>query len=243
MLIIAYGLLRLSSTLFGELRDVVFAKVAQRSIRQVALKVFRHLHTLSLRFHLERQTGGVSRDIERGTRGIDTILRFMLFNILPTLVELGLVSGILFLRYNIKFLTIILATILLYICFTLSFTEWRLRYRRIMNEAETRANQKSIDSLLNYETVKYFNNELYESQRYDENLQQLEKTSIKSSITLSALNAGQAIIIGTGVTWLMYFAAKGVAHHTMTVGDLVMVNAFMIQLAQPLNFLGYVYRE
>lgn len=243
MLLIAYGLLRLSSTLFAEMRDAIFAKVAQRSIRQVALKVFGHLHNLSLRFHLERQTGGVARDIERGTRGIDTLLRFMLFNILPTLVELGLVSTILFIHYNILFLLIILATIALYICFTLSFTEWRMRYRRTMNEAETRANQKSIDSLLNYETVKYFGNEEFEAKRYDENLQHWEKASIKSSTTLSALNAGQATIIGVGVTLLMYLAATGVVHHTMTVGDLVMVNAFMIQLAQPLNFLGYVYRE
>jgi ATP-binding cassette subfamily B protein len=242
-LVVGYGVLRLFSTLFGELRDAVFAKVSQRAIRRVALQVFNHLHCLSLRFHLDRQTGGVSRDIERGTRGIGFLLNFMLFNILPTLLEIGLVSAILFAKYNIWFAVITLSTLLAYVGFTLFVTEWRMVVRRSMNDLDSKANSHAIDSLLNYETVKYFGNEQYEARRYDENMQHWEIAAVRNTVSLAYLNAGQSFIVAVGVTALMLLAADGVVKGTMTVGDLVVVNVFMIQLYMPLHFLGYVYRE
>jgi len=239
----AYGLLRLGNSLFGELRDVVFVKVTQRSIRRVALKVFEHLHALSLRFHLERQTGGMSRDIERGAAGIRFLLNFMLFNILPTLLEIGFVAGILFLKYDPWFGIITLATLVVYVIFTLWVTEWRMIFRRTMNEMDSKANTRAIDSLLNYETVKYFGNEGYEARRYDETLQAWEKAAIRNQTSLSLLNVGQGAIIAVGVTILMLLAGYGVTSGKMTIGDLVLVNAFLIQLYMPLHFLGFVYRE
>ncbi|MGD9787946.1 MAG: ABC transporter ATP-binding protein/permease [Sulfuricellaceae bacterium] len=241
--LIAYGLTRFFSTFFGELRDMVFARVTQRAIRRVALKVFNHLHALSLRFHLERQTGGVSRDIERGSRGIQFLLNFMLFNILPTLVEIGLVAGILYSKYDISFTLVTLATLVLYVAFTLGITEWRMIFRRTMNDMDSKANTRAIDSLINFETVKYFGNEGYEARRYDEHLQSWEKAAVKNQVSLNALNSGQSLIIAVGVTLLMTLAADGVVKGTMTLGDLVLVNAFMLQLYSPLHFLGFVYRE
>jgi ATP-binding cassette subfamily B protein len=239
----AYGLLRLGNSLFGELRDVVFVKVTQRSIRRVALKVFEHLHALSLRFHLERQTGGVSRDIERGAAGIRFLLNFMLFNILPTLLEIGFVAGILFVKYDPWFGIVTLGTLAVYVVFTLWVTEWRMIFRRTMNEMDSKANTRAIDSLLNYETVKYFGNEGYEARRYDETLQAWEKAAIRNQTSLSILNVGQGFIIAAGVTVLMLLAGQGVTSGKMTIGDLVLVNAFLIQLYMPLHFLGFVYRE
>ena len=243
LLLVGYGALRLGNSLFGELRDAVFAKVLQRSIRRVALRVFQHLHNLALRFHLERQTGGMSRDIERGTAGIRFLLNFTLFNIVPTLFEIVLVSAILLVRYDPWYVIVTLATLAVYIVFTLLITEWRMIFRRTMNEMDSKANTKAIDSLLNYETVKYFNNEAYEARRYDETLQSWEKAAVRNQTSLSALNAGQAAIIGVGVTILMLMASNGVVTGTMTLGDLVLVNAFLIQLYMPLHFLGFVYRE
>ena len=242
-LIIGYGVLRLLSTVFGELRDAVFAKATQRAIRRVALQVFGHLHDLSLRFHLDRQTGGVSRDIERGTRGIGFLLNFMLFNILPTLLEIGLVAAILFSKYNIWFAVITFVTLLIYIAFTLFVTEWRMVVRRSMNDLDSKANSRAIDSLLNYETVKYFGNEQYEARRYDENMQRWEVAAVRNTTSLAYLNAGQSFIVAIGVTALMLLAADEVVKGTMTLGDLVLVNVFMIQLYMPLHFLGFVYRE
>jgi len=242
-LLVAYGLLRLGNSLFGELRDVVFAKVLQRSIRNVGLKVFEHLHALSLRFHLERQTGGISRDIERGAAGIRFLLNFMLFNILPTLLEIGLVTVILLVRYDAWFAIITLATLVTYIVFTLVVTEWRMIFRRTMNEMDSKANTRAIDSLLNYETVKYFNNEAWEAARYDETLQKWEKAAIRNQTSLSLLNVGQGAIIAAGVAGLMILASRGVISGAMTIGDLVLVNAFLIQLYMPMHFLGFVYRE
>ena len=242
-LLISYGALRFCSTLFGELRDAVFAKVTQRAIRRVANKVFVHLHTLSLRFHLERQTGGVSRDIERGSRGISFLLNFMLFNILPTLLEISLVLSILISKYDIWFSIIISLTLLAYIALTLVVTEWRMIFRRTMNNMDSKANTQAIDSLLNYETVKYFGNEAWEARRYDEHLQSWEKAAIRNQISLATLNAGQSTIIAVGVTLLMLLAANQVIEGRMTLGDLVLVNAFMLQLYMPLHFLGFVYRE
>lgn len=241
--LIAYGLLRLGNSLFGELRDVVFAKVTQRSIRRVALKVFEHLHNLSLRFHLERQTGGMSRDIERGTAGIRFLLNFMLFNILPTLLEIGFVAIILLVKYDPWFFFVTIATLVGYVVFTLIVTEWRMIFRRNMNEMDSKANTRAIDSLLNYETVKYFNNERFEAGRYDETLQSWEKAAVRNQTSLSFLNSGQGAIIAAGVTLLMFMAGRGVVQGTMTIGDLVLVNAFLIQLYMPLHFLGFVYRE
>ncbi|MSQ05319.1 MAG: ABC transporter ATP-binding protein/permease [Nitrosomonadaceae bacterium] len=243
LLLIGYGALRLCSTLFGELRDAVFAKVTQRAIRRVALKVFGHLHALSLRFHLERQTGGVSRDIERGTRGISFLLNFMLFNILPTLLEIGLVAVILLSKYDIWFSITIFSTLITYVVFTLFITEWRMIFRRTMNDMDSKANTRAIDSLLNYETVKYFGNETWEERRYDEHMQSWEIAAVHNQTSLAALNAGQSAIIAIGVTLLMLLAADGVVKGTMSLGDLVLVNAFMLQLYMPLHFLGFVYRE
>jgi ATP-binding cassette subfamily B protein len=243
LLLVGYGALRLGNALFSELRDVVFAKALQRSIRRVAMKVFAHLHELSLRFHLERQTGGVSRDIERGTAGIRFLLNFMLFNILPTLFEIGLVTAILLAKYDWRFAAVTFVTLVVYVVFTLLITEWRMIFRRTMNEMDSKANTKAIDSLLNYETVKYFGNEPWEAARYDETLQKWEKAAVRNQVSLSILNVGQAGIIAVGVTLLMLLAANGVVTGAMTIGDLVLVNAFLIQLYMPLHFLGFVYRE
>ncbi|HTN93448.1 MAG TPA: ABC transporter ATP-binding protein/permease [Gallionella sp.] len=242
-LIVGYGVLRLLSTLFGELRDAVFANVTQRAIRRVALKVFEHLHSLSLRFHLERQTGGVSRDIERGTRGIGFLLNFTLFNILPTLLEIGLVAAILLKKYSPWFAVITFVTLLIYIAFTLFITEWRMVVRRTMNDLDSKANTRAIDSLLNYETVKYFGNERYEADRYDHHMERWEAAAIRNQTSLALLNSVQSIVIAFGITALMLLAASQVVKGVMTVGDLVLVNVFMIQLYMPLHFLGFVYRE
>ncbi len=242
-LILGYGALRLMSTLFGELRDAVFAKVTQRAIRRVALQVFEHLHSLSLRFHLDRQTGGVSRDIDRGTRGIGFLLNFMLFNILPTLLEIALVAAILLKKYDPWFAGITFVTLIIYIGFTLFVTEWRMVVRRTMNELDSKANSRAIDSLLNYETVKYFGNEQYEARRYDHNMEHWETAAVRNQTSLAFLNAGQSVIIAVGITALMWLAADEVVKGTMTLGDLVLINVFMLQLYMPLHFLGFVYRE
>jgi ATP-binding cassette, subfamily B, heavy metal transporter len=242
-LLAAYGMLRMATTLFTELREFLFAKVTQRAVRSIALSVFRHLHALSLRFHLNRQTGGMTRDIERGTRGISTLVSFTLFNILPTLVEITLVLGYLVLKYDIWFSVITVVALVLYIGYTVAVTEWRTHFRRTMNDLDSKANTKAIDSLINYETVKYFGNEDYEARRYDEGLQRYEAAAVKSQGSLSILNTGQAIIIATAVTLILWRATQGVIDGTMTLGDLVLVNAFMIQLYIPLNFLGVIYRE
>ena len=241
--LLGYGLVRLSSAFFGELRDALFAKVTQRAIRRIALKVFRHLHNLSLRFHLERQTGGVSRDIERGARGISFLMTFMVFNVVPTLLEVVLVAVILLVLYDAAFAAITFFTIVVYIAFTLLVTEWRLKFRRQMNELDSRANTRAIDSLLNFETVKYFGNEDFEARRYDENLQSWEQAAIRNQTSLSALNFGQGAIVALGATWLLWLAADGVVAQTLTLGDLVMINAYLLQLFIPMNFLGFVYRE
>src|SRR2546427_908280 len=242
-LLVAYGAMRLSPTAFTELREFLFAKVTQRAVRTIALRVFRHLHALSLRFHLSRQTGGLTRDVERGTRGISTLISFALFSILPTLVEIALVSVILFTRYNVWFIGITLGALVVYIVYTVTITEWRTGFRRTMNELDSRANTRAIDSLLNYETVKYFNNEEYEALRYDESMQRWESAAVKSHTSLSLLNIGQSAIIAVAVTLIMWRATVGVVDHSMTIGDLVLVNAFMLQLYVPLNFLGVIYRE
>ena len=243
VLLLGYGALRFATSLFGELRDVVFAKVTQNSIRRITIKVFRHLHQLSLRFHLERQTGGMSRDLERGAAGIRFLLNFMIFNIIPTLLEITMVASILLVKYEAKFTLTILATLVAYIGYTLVITEWRMVFRRNMNEMDSKANTTAIDSLLNYETVKYFNNENYESSRYDENMERWEAAAIRNQTSLSVLNGGQSVIIAFGVTALMIMASQGVVSGKMTIGDLVLVNAFLLQLYQPLHFLGFVYRE
>jgi ABC-type transport system involved in Fe-S cluster assembly fused permease/ATPase subunit len=242
-MILAYGLARVLSLAFGELRDAIFAKVAQRSIRSVALNVFQHLHALSLRFHLERQTGGLSRSVERGTKAIQTLLSFMLFNILPTLLEILLVCAILWGMFNIWFALATFTTVVLYIVYTLVITEWRTKFRREMNEMDNQANTKAIDSLLNYETVKYFGNEEHEARRYDNALSFYEKAAVRSQTSLSLLNIGQAAIISIGLTVVMYMAARGIMAGTMTIGDFVLVNTYLLQLYQPLNFFGFVYRE
>ncbi|WP_283149467.1 ABCB family ABC transporter ATP-binding protein/permease [Silvimonas soli] len=242
-LVAAYGLLRLCASVFGEMRDAVFAKVTQGAIRRVALQVFDHLHALSLRFHLERQTGGMSRDIDRGSKGIAFLLNFTLFNILPTLVEIVLVAGILLKKYDWYFAAITFGTIVIYISFTLGITEWRMVFRRTMNNMDSEASTRAVDSLLNYETVKYFGNERWESERYDKSLVKWEEASVKNQVSLSFLNAGQAGIIALGVTALVGLAAQEVVDGKMTLGDLVLVNAFLLQLYAPLNFLGFVYRE
>ena len=223
-LLAAYGILRFSTTLFAELRDVVFVRVAQRAIRRVALTVFRHMHSLSLRFHLERQTGGVSRDIERGTRGISTLLSYLLFSIIPVILEFSLVAAILLAKFDWRFAAVTFAAVAIYMTFTVSVTEWRMEIRRQANELDSRANTRAIDSLLNYETVKYFNNEEYEARRYDENLQKYESAAVKNEASLGILNTGQSLIIAVAVTLLMILAAQGVVAKTLTLGDLVLVN-------------------
>lgn len=242
-LLIAYGAARVLALAFGELRDAVFARVAQHAIRRVALQTFRHLHRLSLRFHLDRQTGGLSRAVERGTKGIEFLLSFVLFNIVPTVVEIAMICGILWVLFDWRFPAIALVTISLYVWFTFAITELRIAFRRRMNEADSDANTKAIDSLLNFETVKYFGNEAHEAQRYDTGLRRYEAAAIKSRTSLSALNVGQAAIISIGVTAIMVLTAFGVVGGSMTVGDFVMVNAYLIQVAIPLNLLGTVYRE
>ncbi|NRR33981.1 ABC transporter ATP-binding protein/permease [Oxalobacteraceae bacterium] len=242
-ILVAYGALRVSTTLFTELREFLFARVTQRAVRTIALKVFRHLHALSLRFHLNRQTGGMTRDIERGTRGVGSLISYTLFNILPTLVEITLVLGYLVTHYDIWFSVITFVALVSYICFTVFITDWRTHFRRSMNELDSKANTKAIDSLLNYETVKYFGNEDYEARRYDEGLQRYESAAVKSQTSLSLLNTGQSLIIATAVTLILWRATQGVIDGKMTLGDLVLVNAFMIQLYIPLNFLGVIYRE
>ena len=242
-MLVTYGCLRLASSLFSELRDALFAKVIYRSVRRIAGTIFEHLHKLSLRFHLQRQTGGISRDIERGTRGISFLMNFMIFNILPTLVEIALVTIILLTKYDSIFAIITSSTIILYIVYTLAITEWRMRFRRTMNEMDSKANNQAIDSLLNYETVKYFNNEQYEVQRYDEKLTAWEHSAVKNQISLSLLNIGQGTIIAIGLTILMLLAGQGVLDGKLTLGDLVLINAFLLQLYLPLGFLGFVYRE
>ncbi|OON60284.1 metal ABC transporter permease [Massilia sp. KIM] len=241
--LVAYGLLRLSTTVFTELREFLFARVTQRAVRTIALKVFRHLHALSLRFHLNRQTGGMTRDIERGTRGVNSLISYSLFNVLPTLVEITLVLGYLIIHYDVWFSVITGVALVTYIAFTVIVTEWRTHFRRTMNDLDSKANTKAIDSLLNYETVKYFGNEDWEARRYDQGLQNYENAAVRSQTSLSVLNTGQSLIIATAVTLILWRATEGVIAGTMTLGDLVLVNAFMIQLYIPLNFLGVIYRE
>jgi ATP-binding cassette subfamily B protein len=242
-LVIGYGALRIAAIAFSELRDAVFARVAQRAIRNVALATFRHLHGLSLGFHLERQTGGLSRAIERGTNGIDTLLTFMLFNIVPTLMEIALVCGVLWALFDASYAIVTLVCVVGYVAYTLTITEWRIKYRRAMNETDQEASTRAIDSLLNYETVKYFGNEQYEANRFDQALARYERASVASKSSLSLLNIGQATIIGIGLAVLLLMAGRGVIAGTLTVGDFVLVNTYLIQLYIPLNFLGFVYRE
>lgn len=241
-LVLGYGALRLMTGIFTELREALFARVTQHAVRQIALNVFNHLHRLSLRFHLGRQTGGVSRDIERGTRAIQTLVSFSLYSIFPTFIEFSLVLGYLWYFYDIWFSLITLISLVLYIIFTVIITEWRTHLRRTMNELDSRANQKAVDSLLNFETVKYFANEHFEAGRYDESLQSYQKAAILSQKTLAALNLGQQVIITLGLVLIIWRAATGVADGSMTLGDLVLVNTLMLQLYIPLNFLGVVYR-
>jgi ATP-binding cassette subfamily B protein len=242
-IIFAYGLLRISASLFTELREALFAKVTQNAVRKVALQVFEHLHSLALSFHLARQTGGVSRDIERGTRGIQSLISYSLYSILPTLIEFCLVLGYFAYSYDIWFAVITLTALVLYIVFTIIVTEWRTHFRRTMNDMDSKANQKAIDSLLNFETVKYFGNEAFEAGRYDENLLRYQAAAVKSQKTLAFLNLGQQIIIAVGLMLILWRATVGVVNGTMTLGDLVLVNTLMIQLYIPLNFLGVIYRE
>ena len=242
-LIIAYGLARVMSQGFNELRNAVFAKVSQRAVRRLALTAFRHVHALSLRFHLERRTGGLSRAVERGIAGIDFLLSFMLFNVVPTVFEILLVCAILWRLFDWTFAAVTLATIILYITFTFSITDWRVRFRREMNERNSEANTKAVDGMLNFETVKYFANEEHEVLRYDAALQAYERAAVKSETTLTWLNLGQGTIIATGLVGIMIRAGQGVAAAEMTVGDFVLVNAYLIQLYTPLNFLGMVYRN
>ena len=243
LLLFAYGGLRLSTSLFQELRQVVFARVLARTSREITLQVFSHLHALSLRFHLDRRTGGVAREVERGMVSVSDLLDWTIYTILPTLLEIGLISAILITHYDWGFAIITLTTLVAYIAFTFSVTEWRLRYYRAKNEADTEANARSVDSLLNYETVKYFNNERHELKRFDHALIQYEEATVKSLKTLAVLNVGQAGIVSVGLTLLLWRASAGVVAGTLTIGDLVLVNAFLLQLAVPLNYLGMVYRE
>ena len=242
-LLVAYGLLRLSTTLFAELRDLVFAKATEGASRSISLQVFRHLHGLSLRFHLERQTGGMTRDIERGTRAVHSLISYSLYSIIPTLIEVTLVLTLLAVKFDVWFAWITIIALVFYITFTIIVTEWRTQFRKKMNEMDSTAHSRAIDSLLNYETVKYFNNEDFEAKRYDENLERYRRAAIKSQTTLSLLNAGQQLIIAAGLVAMLWRATQGVVDGRMTLGDLVMVNAFMIQLYIPLGFLGVLYRE
>jgi ATP-binding cassette subfamily B protein len=242
-LLLAYGLLRLSTSLFTELRELVFSKATQGATRSIALETFRHLHSLSLRFHLERQTGGMTRDIERGVRGIESLISYSLYSIVPTLIEVAMVLTILAVKFDVWFAWITIAALVLYIIFTVSITEWRTKFRREANEYDSAAHTRAVDSLLNYETVKYFNNEDFEARRYDESLDRYRRSRIKAQTTLSLLNTGQQLIIAVSLVAMLWRATVGVAEGRMTLGDLVMINAFMIQLYIPLNFLGVLYRE
>ncbi|GAC14488.1 ABCB family ABC transporter ATP-binding protein/permease [Aliiglaciecola lipolytica] len=242
-LIVAYGALRFANVLLGEIRDTLFGRVTERAMRRVGLEVFEHLHSLDLDFHLNRQTGGLTRDIERGTSGISFLMRFMIFNIGPTLIEIAMVVGLLFYNYGISFALIILLSVILYVIFSMKATDWRTKYVREVNLADSSTNSRAIDSLLNYETVKYFNNESYEANRYDQDLAEWEKARRKNRLSLFALNGGQALIIATAMTSMMAMAAYGVAAGEMTIGDFVLINAFTMQIFMPLNFLGFVYRE
>ncbi len=242
-LIGGYGLVRIASSGFAELRDAVFASVQQRTVRQIALKTFQHLHRLSLRFHLDRQTGGLSRAVDRGTKGVEAVLRLAVFNILPTILELLLVTAVLWRLFDWRYAALTFAAVGIYMYFTLAFTNWRVRFRRIMNEVDSEAQTKAVDSLLNYETVKYFGNEGHEARRYDDALSRYERAAVKSQVTLNMLNIGQAAIISIGLALIMLMAAQGVQQGTMTVGKFVLVNTYLMQLYQPLNFLGFVYRE
>ncbi len=242
-LLLAYGLLRLSTSLLTELRELVFAKATQGAARSIALETFQHLHALSLRFHLERQTGGMTRDIERGVRGIESLISYSLYSVVPTLIEVALVLTILAVKFDVWFAGITIAALAVYIVFTVSVTEWRTKFRKETNEFDSAAHTRAVDSLLNYETVKYFNNEGFEAKRYDDSLEQLRRSRLKSQTTLSLLNTGQQLIIAVGLVAMLWRATQGVVDGRMTLGDLVMVNAFMIQLYIPLNFLGVLYRE
>lgn len=242
-LVVSYGVARILTSLFSELRDFIFVRVAQNAQRQIALETFTHLHNLSLDFHLSRQTGGITRILDRGTKGVNFVLTFMTFNIIPTLFEIILVTAIVYYHFNIIFASIMFFTIFIYIFLTLSVTEWRMKFRKAMNKEETEANTKAVDSLLNYETVKYFSNEEHEKIRFDESLAKYENAAIKSQFGLSALNTIQASVIGIGLIAIMIMAAKGVENNLYTVGDFVLLNTFLIQLYLPLNFLGFVYRE
>ena len=242
-LLVGYAALRLSTSLFAELRDLVFSKATEGAARSISLGVFRHLHSMSLRFHLDRQTGGMTRDIERGTRAVHSLVSFSLYSIIPTLIEVGLVLTLLAVKFDVWFAGITVIALALYITFTISMTEWRTQFRKRMNELDSKAHTRAIDSLLNFETVKYFNNEEFEAQRYDENLERYRLAALKSQRTLSILNAGQQLIIASGLVAMLGRATQGVVDGRMTLGDLVMVNAFMIQIYIPLNFLGAIYRE
>ena len=242
-LLLAYGLVRFSNVLFGELRDTLFGRVTERTIRRIGLQTFKHLHNLDLDFHLNRRTGGLSRDIERGTTGINMLMRFLVFNIFPTLFEVLLVVGLLFYNYGLSFALIILVSVVAYVAYSVVATDWRTRFVREVNVADSASNSRAIDSLLNYETVKYFTNEDYESNRYDKNLATWEQAKRKNRLTMFALNGGQAFIIAAATTSMLALAALRVADGTMTIGDFVLINAFMMQIFIPLNFLGFVYRE
>jgi len=242
-LLLGYGALRLSTSLFTELRELVFAKATEGAARSISLEVFRHLHAMSLRFHLERQTGGMTRDIERGTRGVHSLISYSLYSIIPTLIEVTLVLTLLAVKFDVWFAWITIVALVVYIAFTITVTEWRTQFRKKMNEMDSTAHSRAIDSLLNYETVKYFNNEEFEAQRYDENLERYRRAAVKSQTTLSLLNTGQQLIIASALVTMLWRATQGVVDGRMTLGDLVMVNAFMIQLYIPLNFLGVIYRE
>ncbi|MDZ7891043.1 MAG: ABC transporter ATP-binding protein/permease [Rhodoferax sp.] len=242
-LLVGYGALRLCTSLFSELRELVFAKATEGAARSISLQVFRHLHAMSLRFHLERQTGGMTRDIERGTRGVHSLINYSLYSIVPTLIEVTLVLTLLAVKFDVWFAWITGIALVVYIGFTVTVTEWRTQFRKKMNEMDSTAHSRAIDSLLNYETVKYFNNEDFEARRYDENLERYRRAAVKSQRTLSLLNSGQQLIIASALVIMLWRATQGVVDGRMTLGDLVMVNAFMIQLYIPLNFLGVIYRE
>ncbi|KPP96776.1 ABC transporter ATP-binding protein/permease [Marinobacter sp. HL-58] len=243
LLVVAYGLLRFGSTLFSELRDAVFARVAERAMRRVSLRVFEHLHNRELAFHLDRKTGGLARDIERGTNGISFLLRFTLFNIVPTLLEILLVAAILFVVFNVGYVLAILVAVVVYIVFSIKVTEWRTKFVREANARDNQSNSRAVDSLLNYETVKYFNNEKFEADLYDEDLDDWEKARLKNRLSLAALNSGQALIIGLAMIAIMTMAVREVASGEITLGDFTMINAYLLQLFIPLNALGFVYRE
>lgn len=242
-LILVYGIARFSNVLMGEIRDTIFGRVTERAMRKIGLQVFRHIHTLDLDFHLDRRTGGLARDIERGTNGISFLMRFFVFNIFPTVIEVLMIAGILFYNYGIGFALIILVSVVLYIVFSIIATEWRTQYVREANIADSSSNTRAIDSLMNYETVKYFTNETFEANRYDYELEQWENARRKNRLSLFALNAGQALIIAVATTAMVWLAAKQVSQGIMTIGDFVAVNSYMMILFMPLNFLGFVYRE